>query len=577
MDKPVYLDNAASAPLDPRLLPLLNEALARPGNPSALHAAGRLLRAEIDDARGSVAALIGAAPEDIVFTSGASESNNTAVRGLFAAAAAAAPGRTCRVLISPLEHPSAAEAARLLAAERGAAVDVLPVDRQGLVSAADVARLITDDTVLVCVMWVNNVLGSVQPIAEIGRIVAAARRSRPAGSPPLHFFCDAVQAAAWLPIDVRAAGVDALSLSAHKLGGPKGVGALYLRRGAPCEPLLVGGGQEEGRRSGTENHAGIVALGAAAALAAKEGPAEAERLRGLRRRLVDGLAALKGFTVIGPAGEQAAPHIVYFRSDRFDGETLVLKLDAAGIAVSSGSACDAGSRKTSSVLKAVLGDGQAARGGVRVSFGRTTTEADIERLLRPWRHSDDILHMKKVFIVHGFEGSPNGGWRPWLMGELAKHEIYACALSMPSPEAPKLAEWLAEISRHVDRNAQDELYLVGHSLGVPSILRYLETAPSALGLAGAVLVSGPCEPTGNAKLGEFLDEPFDLAAIKPKLGRCVVVHGDNDPLVPLAQAEKLSRELGAKLVIIKNGGHLNGSSGWYTLPAALDALLAMAA
>ena len=181
--------------------------------------------------------------------------------------------------------------------------------------------------------------------------------------------------------------------------------------------------------------------------------------------------------------------------------------------------------------------------------------------------------MKKVFIVHGFEGSPNGGWRPWLMGELAKHEIYACALSMPSPEKPVRAEWEGEIARHVERNAGDELFLVGHSLGVPAVLRYVMTMPADCRLAGAVLVSGPCQPVKNAKIAEFLKEPFDFAVIKSRIRKIAVIHGDDDPLVPLAHAEKLSKELGAKLIVIKNGGHLNGASGWYALPEALNELI----
>jgi len=180
--------------------------------------------------------------------------------------------------------------------------------------------------------------------------------------------------------------------------------------------------------------------------------------------------------------------------------------------------------------------------------------------------------MKKVFIIHGFEGSPNGGWRPWLMGELAKREVYACALSMPDPESPVPVEWVAEIARHVERNSGDEIFLVGHSLGVPAILRYAMTMPPGRKLAGAVLVSGPCQPTGNKKIEGFLSEPFDFKAIRSRFGRVSVIHGDNDSLVPLAQAERLARELSAKLIVIKNGGHLNGSSGWYSLPQCLDEL-----
>jgi len=186
-----------------------------------------------------------------------------------------------------------------------------------------------------------------------------------------------------------------------------------------------------------------------------------------------------------------------------------------------------------------------------------------------------IIIMKRVFIIHGFEGSPNGGWRPWLMGELAKRDVYACALAMPNPDKPVRAEWVAEIARHVDRSGSDELYLVGHSLGVPAIMRYLETAVPGKVLAGAVLVSGPCEAGKNTKTKGFTADPFDFALIKSRIGRCTVIHGDNDPVVPLAQARKLSQALGVELAVIKNGGHLNGSGGWHTLPECFDALLEM--
>ncbi len=180
--------------------------------------------------------------------------------------------------------------------------------------------------------------------------------------------------------------------------------------------------------------------------------------------------------------------------------------------------------------------------------------------------------MKKVFIIHGFEGSPNGGWRPWLMAELEKKDIYTSALAMPSPEKPLVKEWVAEIARHI--MSGDEIYLVGHSLGVPAILRYLES-PNVKKIAGAVLVSGPCLPIKHPRLKNFLNAPFDWKKIKSKSGSFAVIHGDNDPLVPLQEAKILSEKLNAKCIIIKNGGHLNGGSGWYALPQCLRALLQM--
>jgi uncharacterized protein len=180
--------------------------------------------------------------------------------------------------------------------------------------------------------------------------------------------------------------------------------------------------------------------------------------------------------------------------------------------------------------------------------------------------------MKKIFIIHGFEGSPNGGWRPWLMWELEKYNIYACALSMPSPENPVCSEWVAEISRHIEQNKNDELYLVGHSLGWPTILRYLETA-SATNISGVVLVSSPSEKNNNSKIDSFLKGEFDFEKIKSHCPVFQVIHGDNDPLVPLENARFLSEKLGCAVITVKNGWHLNGSAGWFTLPQCLESLM----
>lgn len=182
--------------------------------------------------------------------------------------------------------------------------------------------------------------------------------------------------------------------------------------------------------------------------------------------------------------------------------------------------------------------------------------------------------MKKVFLIHGFQGSPNGGWRPWLMAELEKQDIYACALSMPDPENPVCAEWIEEISRHIERNKNDEIYLVGHSLGAPAILRYLESA-QANTIKGAILVSSPSEKNQNRKIDSFLDKEFDFEKIKLHCKTFSIIHGDNDPNVPLNNAKFLSEKLSGDLIIIENGGHLNGSAGWLKLPQCLEALTKM--
>ena len=181
--------------------------------------------------------------------------------------------------------------------------------------------------------------------------------------------------------------------------------------------------------------------------------------------------------------------------------------------------------------------------------------------------------MKKAFMIHGFEGSPNGGWRPWLMGELEKDDIYSCALSMPTPDDPKLDEWVDEIQIHVDRNKNDEIYLVGHSLGVPAILRFLET--SSTKVKGVVLVSGPLHTTDNEKVNRFFLTPFDFNAIKSNSEKFLVIHGDNDTRVPLSDAVEFQKIFGCELIVIKNGGHLNGSSGWTKLPELLEGLQKM--
>ena len=179
--------------------------------------------------------------------------------------------------------------------------------------------------------------------------------------------------------------------------------------------------------------------------------------------------------------------------------------------------------------------------------------------------------MKKVFMIHGFQGSPNGGWRPWLMAELEKQDIYACALSMQNPDEPICDEWIREISRHVEINKNDEIYLVGHSLGVPAILRYLEST-QANSIAGAVLVSGPSEKNQNRKIDSFLDKNFNFEKIKSKCKKFSIIHGDNDPNVPLDNAKFLSEKLNGDLIFVENGGHLNGSAGWLKLPQCLEAL-----
>lgn len=282
-----------------------------------------------------------------------------------------------RIVASPLEHASVEGPLAALEKDEGAVVDELPVGADGIVSAADAAAAITPDTVIVSVMWVNNVLGTVQPVAEIGRAVADERARRGPSGLPILFHCDAVQAVAVFPVRPREAGIDLMTLSGHKMYGPKGIGALIRPSGATIEPLAAGGGQEDGLRNGTENVGGIVGFGRAARLLTderEEGIARVAALRTFLRREISTRVPRAEF--FGDDGK-TAPGIAFIALPGVPGDRLALALDAAGIAVSAGSACDSGKRRRSHVLTAVMGERRAAHGGVRVSFGRSTNEGDL--------------------------------------------------------------------------------------------------------------------------------------------------------------------------------------------------------
>ena len=357
----IYLDHNATTPLDARVLEAMLPWLHMAGNPSSVHRAGRDARQAIDRAREQVAALVGARPEQVVFTSGGTEANNAALYGL-------AAGRSGGVIaISAVEHASLIGPAQRLAAE-GWRLESIAVDVQGRVGMDALAAVLDHRPALVSVMWANNETGVIQPVAEL------AAQVRESGC---MFHTDAVQAAGKLEIDFAASGAHLMSLSAHKLYGPKGVGALVIDKRLEPAPLLVGGGQEKGRRAGTENVAGIVGFGAAAELAVTEMPERAARQHELRQRLEQGLAGIEGVTLFGREAERL-PNTVQFALAGMDGETLVMQLDRAGIAVSSGSACASGSTEPSHVLLAMGVAPEVARGAVRVSIGKDTTAADID-------------------------------------------------------------------------------------------------------------------------------------------------------------------------------------------------------
>jgi cysteine desulfurase len=362
----IYLDHAATSPLRPAVLEAMLPYLTQhTGNPSSLHASGRRARQGVDEARESIAQLIGAQTREIVFTAGGTEADNLAVKGV--AWAATARGR--HVIISAVEHKAVLNAAAVL--ERsGFTVTILPVDRYGRVDPLAVAEALTDRTTLVSVMAANNEVGTLQPIADIGEIV----RGHPA-----RFHVDAVQHAAHGSIDVDAWQADLVSLSAHKLGGPRGVGALYVRRGTQMLPQMQGGSQERQRRAGTENVAGIVGFGAAFRIAHATW-ADGDRLRELGARLREGLLDLDGVTLTGHPEDRLANNVSVV-IDGVEGGDLVAALALEGIEVSTGSACTSGSTEPSHVLLAMGIEPHLAHGSLRITTGPETTGADVDATL----------------------------------------------------------------------------------------------------------------------------------------------------------------------------------------------------
>jgi cysteine desulfurase len=365
MELPIYLDHAATTPVHPAvleaMLPYFTECY---GNPSALHAVGMSAREGVDTARCCVAATLNASPDEIVFTSGGTEADNTAIFGV--AQALAERGR--HILTTPIEHHAVLEPLETLH-DQGYEVEYLPVDGTGRVDPDEVGRRLRTDTVLVTVMHANNEIGTVQSIAEIGALC------RKAG---VIFHTDAVQTFGRLPIDVRAMRIDLLSVSGHKLYGPKGIGMLYVRRGTPLKRFQQGGEQERGRRAGTLNVPGIVGLGKAAEIACAHLGSEAHRLSALRDDFIARIeATIPGVQIIGHRSARL-PNNIHFCVTGVDGEPLLLALDAAGICASAGSACSAGSTEPSHVLRALGIDRDLARGALRLTLGRTTTAETLD-------------------------------------------------------------------------------------------------------------------------------------------------------------------------------------------------------
>lgn len=364
----MYFDNAATTA--PRreavdaMLPFLTEAYA---NPSSPHRSGQRAKTALERARKQTATALNAQASEIIFTGGGSEADSLAIFGIMDAYAA----RGRHFVTSAIEHHAVLHAAHALEA-RGAEVTIVPVNEDGLVRPSDVRAALRENTVLVSIMHANNEIGTIQPIAEI----AAIGHERGA-----LFHTDAVQTVGHIPVDVKALGIDALSLSAHKFEGPKGVGALYLKSGVRIAPLVVGGGQEGGRRAGTENVPGIVAMATALNLAATELHESQREATRLRDMLIDGaMNAIPGTALNGSRGLRM-PNNASLRFAKIEAETLVVGLDVEGIEVSTGSACTSGSLEPSHVLTAIGLDPVVARGTIRFSLGRTNTDDEIARLL----------------------------------------------------------------------------------------------------------------------------------------------------------------------------------------------------
>ncbi len=369
MMRRVYLDHSATTPVDREVADLMMVYFTEKyGNPSSIHSFGREARHALEEARSQVAGLLGAKPEEITFTSGGTEADNLAILGL--AEARQEKGR--HLIVSAIEHHAVLDTVKYLE-KAGFALTVLPVNSAGIVELDEVIKSLRPDTILVSVMHANNEVGSIQPVAEIGRIV------REHGAA---FHIDAVQTFGKIPVNVEELKADLLTISAHKIYGPKGVGALYVRKGVRISPLMHGGGQEKKRRSGTENTPAIIGFGKACELAVQRMTEEAERVKKLRDTLLTGIVeSIKYVKVNGPQGDLRLPNNVNVSIEFVEGESLLLSLDMLGIAASSGSACTSGSLDPSHVLLAMGLPHEIAHGSLRFTLGRQNTEEDVAYVL----------------------------------------------------------------------------------------------------------------------------------------------------------------------------------------------------
>ena len=371
----VYLDHAATTPMHAAAVEAMTSVFVTVGNASSLHTSGRAARRRIEESRELIADKLGARPSEVIFTAGGTESDNLAVKGIYWARRDAEPGRR-RIVTTEVEHHAVLDSVDWLVEHEGAQVTRLPTAADGSVSAAALREALQnyDDVALVSVMWANNEVGTVMPTADLASVAAEF-------GVPMH--SDAVQAVGQLPVEFAASGLSAMSVTAHKFGGPPGVGALLLRRDVACVPLAHGGGQERDIRSGTPDVAGAVGMAAAARIAVDGLDAHSARLRRMRDRLIEGvLGGIDDVILNGARDPLRLPGNAHFTFRGCEGDALLMLLDANGIECSTGSACTAGVPQASHVLLAMGADAATARGSLRISFGHSSRDDDVDAVLR---------------------------------------------------------------------------------------------------------------------------------------------------------------------------------------------------
>jgi cysteine desulfurase len=369
----VYLDHAATTPMYPEVIEAMTAGMGTVGNASSLHAAGRSARRRMEESREAIAAQLGARPSEVVFTAGGTDGDNLAVKGIYWARRDADPRRR-RIVTTEIEHHAVLDSVIWLADHEGAEITWLPTEADGSVSPGALREALkdTDDVALVSVMWANNEVGTVLPIAELAAV---------AGEFGVPMHSDAVQAVGALPVDFTASGLSALSLTAHKFGGPCGSGALLIRRDVTCVPLTHGGGQERDIRSGTPDVASAVGMATALQIAVGSLEVTADRVAALRDRLIDGVLAAIEDTCVNGSRPERLPGNAHFTFAGCEGDSLLMLLDANGIECSTGSACTAGVARPSHVLTAMGADPVTARGSLRLSLGHTSIDDDVEAVL----------------------------------------------------------------------------------------------------------------------------------------------------------------------------------------------------